>query len=460
MINENNEPQAENEEKNQLVYEVLEGMEQSNSELILLGGVLGGIVAAVLINPIAGAFLLAGTVGTSILGSRQRGSDRMKVLTGEVSPVAYMNADQMKSYKQIIGEDNYTLEMRTVVEAGEKLVNVSKDVKEAAYQMVLESDFKQVNPIEQLSLYSRASCLILGRSGDGKDMWVSNTLRDIKKTGGVRVYVVDPKGTDHEKTYYEGVADVYQAFKSGSMSDAEVVDNFKKAFEQFLSIQSDTWLLVITESTLVGDAFSRTKDNYLAEKISKLVTTGNADKRNLWMMAQVTNLANLGIDSNARGQFPTFAVCHRKNIDNAVNSWGKYGTLGKIKTEVLRLACKTSPRERCFYSPNVGEWLPMPELPNYSGYDRDKFTKTTAIAPTPTPQEIKDTHQSERHENSDWTWGAIALELRKTSTTDIVEFLKNLYPDVPNNRLNEVIAGIKAKAMENGDNDIISKFSL
>lgn len=221
---------------------------------------------------------------------------------------------------------------------------------------------------------------------------------------------------------------------------------------------------MITETTLIGSAFARQKDTYLEESVSKQVTTGSSFGKYLWVLAQNPNLAKLGFDSDSRAQFHTFAVVRRKSAAKATQ-WSK--VVAKIKKIELEMLCDNSPVDRCFYCPATGQWHPMPKLENHSTFDRDSRKRIqpaseTEPTTTATPTVIQDTATTPtiiQTPQDDIERLLNALD-KLPAGDGIVEALKCIDPNIPNDKLNTIIKVIKTEAIKRDRPFLLSKFDL
>ncbi|MEH2086964.1 hypothetical protein [Nostoc sp.] len=53
----------------------------------------------------------------------------------------------------------------------------------------------------------------------------------------------------------------------------------------------------------------------------------------------------------------------------------------RLKSDEIKALCQKSPVKRAIFHGGLNEWFPMPEMKNYSGYDRDNRTFLNANAP-------------------------------------------------------------------------------
>lgn len=457
---------TKNPTREEIILDTLQEDDEHNvGWLVALAGVAAGIVGVATVNIGVGGFVFAMITGTSFFKQMQKGKLRSQILHGEVSPIALMRSqEELEEYKKVVGEEHFAIELQKVGDSYKMGDEQSQQIVQAAKIAYAP----KYNPVEELADYFDKNVMVLGISGDGKDFLCSNSIRIIKRSQTqLNIFVIDPKGDSRESGYYESVANVFRSKQCGEVSDEQAILWFRQSFEEWKEASKDPnqqWLLLITETTLTGAAFARQKDSYLEEAISKQVTTGSSFGKYLWILAQNPNLAKLGIDSDSRAQFHTFAVVHRKSASKAIQ-WHR--VTAKIKKIEIEMLCDNSPVKRCFYCPATGEWHVMPKLDNHSTFDRDTRTRIQpASAPeTPTPTTTTPTAiQSEsptKLQTSQDDIDRLLDALDQMPTGDgIVDALKTLDPNIPNDRLTAVVQVIKTEAIARNRPHILSKFSL
>lgn len=422
----------------------------------VLGGVVGGLLTSIFVNAQAGLCIAAMTAGSSFLNTLNQGNKRLKILRGDAPITSVMNAEILKDYKQILGEEEYNHQLDCL---GESDLELSKDLQKAVHSRQLETSSKDIKPDDELALCYSNCCLILASSGAGKDFLVSNAIRKSRQQNpNLKLYVLDPKGLPHEKGYYEEIATVFDSRQCGSMADSDITNWIKIHIEKFQELSqnpNEQWLLILTEATLTGGAFSREKDDYLASFLDKFTCTSNGFGNAVWVLAQFPNLKDLGISNNARTQLQTFAILNEKSISK-VRQWVRSKVVPKCNEDDLRVMCSRSEVGRAFYSPVADRWAIMPRLTNYSGYDRDSRKFLTQSEPEhPQP---KDQHQASRRSEVD-KYDEVFEKLLRCDTDNLAIAIQSIDP-VDENKLSELMNKIKNQALRKNRVDVISKFKL
>lgn len=269
---------------------------------------------------------------------------------------------------------------------------------------------------------------IVGLPGSGKDFLISHATRQIKKDKPtVYLFLIDCKNDKKEHGYYEHF-DHIERIPNWDCSAWEYVTWFKKVWRKYEEVANQCecegrkCLVVINEGTRTGQCFSEEKDPFIKGKLTAITSSGDSRGRNVWFMTQAPQLTDLGFGDNVRSQLLTIAILHKNNI-GAITNWWKTGILGRqLKQEELLTLIKDSPRDRIVYSGQSIKWYPMPELKNYSGYDRDKEEFLSGYK-NDSSKEVSDNKVADSH-------FAMATKERQLSGEEerLIQLLNNLNP--------------------------------
>ncbi|MEO1183395.1 MAG: hypothetical protein AAFX46_01195, partial [Cyanobacteria bacterium J06636_27] len=245
-----------------------------------------------------------------------------------------------------------------------------------------ELETRQTHQPEELipSLAAEPSNLIIcSPGGGGKGIVISNALREFKKQHpDVHIFYIDPKADPKEKGYFEGIADTYKSFKSLGADPQEAVNAYESFWEEFYKVEGRK-LLILDEATTMGINYSLVKkSDVLKGRIGQLPSLGGSQGITAWIVCQNPHVADLGINTGILSQFARLALlCTKKGEASAsfdMMKRTKFTANDKYFWDDVRVLCDKSPRDRAFFYSKFDEWLPMPELTNYSGYDRDSNT--------------------------------------------------------------------------------------
>ena len=229
------------------------------------------------------------------------------------------------------------------------------------------------------------SMFILGCPGVGKGLIVSLAWREVKQLfPNLIVYVIDPKNSDRESGYWEGVD-----YRDGLPVNSLLIPRAEKAawlrdrLVEFDSLPSPKLLIVdelVALSKNLGN-YPDSKEAYtmLTDYAVSIVSSGQSEGQFVWLITQSPNLNTLKIDGGDATIFPG-VLLYRDGIDN--EAWLKSTarcTLGSAVTidsdEIFRVA-SDSPRRAIAFDTRQKKWQPIPNLENHSGFNRDEYLKT------------------------------------------------------------------------------------
>jgi len=230
------------------------------------------------------------------------------------------------------------------------------------------------HPVKYLIGDRLRTSLIVSVSGGGKDILLSNALRQFLATHpGFKVVVMDCKDDPKETGYYANLPNVrFHRLNVAVSSDGDVVEWADRCIEEFLRLPEKA-LLICNEGTLI-----REKSKRYVGAIAGLVSSGDSREKYCWEAGQSAHLLDLCINGAARSRLRLLivglkgeeqqisAVLRAQCVDETARS------MSDIKRQLMR-----SPVGRAWC--DGMRWFPMPELENYSGYNRDTRSH---IAPT------------------------------------------------------------------------------
>ncbi|RCJ41993.1 hypothetical protein A6770_35490 [Nostoc minutum NIES-26] len=225
--------------------------------------------------------------------------------------------------------------------------------------------------------------LWVGVPGSGKGITISNAIDAIKRLHpGVHIFYIDPKGDEKETGYFKGRVDTLKRAKIVEMSPVEAVKWVKECFTEFQSI-SGRKLIVLDEGTAVCSKFKNAKGEigWLKDKIISYCSCGDSSGWHFWIVVQNPHTDDLGISGGLRSQLTSVALVHPDNVPaySAMIATQLIPSDRKItSTQVMEIA-ERSPVGRAVYYGGINEWIPMPLLKNFSGYDRETKESGTPL---------------------------------------------------------------------------------
>jgi hypothetical protein len=157
------------------------------------------------------------------------------------------------------------------------------------------------------------------------------------------------------------------------MDDADYIAWFKDKIDK-LKNEGENVLYVVDEFTATARKFAKQDKSGFDSFISLMVgiaSSGPSRRMFVWGIGQIPHAAAMGVSGGERAIFRPIAIANRKRLDMA----GQFVGTSFVPSPdggingLIRYMDK-SPRGRAIY---YDGWEPMPELTNYSGFDRDLF---------------------------------------------------------------------------------------
>ena len=226
---------------------------------------------------------------------------------------------------------------------------------------------------------------VVATGGSGKGITLAHIVRlRVQADSNFVALWVDPKNLPEEAGYMDHPSIRAYRFKASDCSGAEIATHMKRALSMFRTIcgtlpgKTPAWLILdewyFVQATLANtdkDALSALEDT-----IRGTVSLLDADHKHIVLVSQSPKVDDvLKGGGGLLANLPTLAIFKRD--DNGLKLIEKCGQCGTMPREMatastLYSVCDQSPRTRAIYFD--GQLLPMPELPNPSGYDRDNQT--------------------------------------------------------------------------------------
>ncbi|MBD2451134.1 hypothetical protein H6G76_29190 [Nostoc sp. FACHB-152] len=267
--------------------------------------------------------------------------------------------------------------------------------------------------------------LWVGVPGSGKGITISNAIDAIKRLHpGIHIFYIDPKGDEKETGYFNGRVDTLKRAKIVEMSPNEAVTWVKECFNEFQKIKGPK-LIILDEGTAVCSKFKNAKGEigWLKDKIISYCSCGDSSGWHFWIVVQNPHTDDLGISGGLRSQLTSVALVSPDNVPaySAMIATQLIPSDRKItSTQVMEIAAQ-SPVGRAVYYGGINEWFPMPQLKNFSGYDRDtnKFIDSVSSNQQSTPIETNSSSTATTQSQQ-----MLAL-LEKTTASSIDEFIQS-----------------------------------
>ena len=146
-------------------------------------------------------------------------------------------------------------------------------------------------------------------------------------------------------------------------------DCFKKYSEY--AQKNERTLLIVDEGTMLGNKLQQAKSTLLIDKLTSYTSGGDSAGRNVWFMMQSPYVSGASLNLSTTSQMTSIVIAYSENI-GALDQWKGSKIFKNLSLDTVRDLVEVSPTGRAIYYGKTGEWYMMPELENYSGYDRDK----------------------------------------------------------------------------------------
>jgi hypothetical protein len=215
--------------------------------------------------------------------------------------------------------------------------------------------------------------IVIGIPGSGKGMLVANAIREAKrKHPKIKIFVIDPKADLKEAGYWEDCDEV----KSYACMDAKpgtVAAWAESAFDEYAiyAQKHDRTLLIVDEGTMLGNKLSQAKSTLLVDKLTSYTSGGDSAGRNVWFMMQSPYVGGASLNLSTTSQMTSIVIAFSENI-GALAQWKSAKVFKQLSLDEVSELVENSTTGRAIYYGKTGRWYMMPELKNYSGYDRDK----------------------------------------------------------------------------------------
>lgn len=381
-----------------------ESIEDSNSQYLIIAGIIGGLIAASATAFPPTGFLIAVWSFHAAWKRTQKGN-RNQIAINYYGCVAHvLCGDNLRDFRNQVGNTEAIEQIKWAVENGYPASNDALNLLDTQSLLlpdkiktsstiktplaVSDSDnketqlvtFEQEIPNLPASFaLSLKNSLIVGVPGSGKGIFVTNALEYIKqdKQRQVKVFYIDPKNDPNETNYFSGRVDYLfrkDLMTCNPVEAYEWLQNSIKKFDEF-DAQLGYKLLVFDELNLVTKTLKRVDGGlgWLEGKLTGYSSSGSSRGIVVWGISQNAHTKGLGFDGGTRSIFiPVFII----SADNVSASEGILRATmipsdRRISTTQIQSLCQKSSVGRAIFYGGLNEWFSMPKLPNYSGFDRD-----------------------------------------------------------------------------------------
>lgn len=219
-----------------------------------------------------------------------------------------------------------------------------------------------------------SNLFIVGLGGSGKGMLVANALRKVKTLHpNKKIFLINGKDEPKEYGYFKGIVDVEKRLHCENAKPQTVAAWFEACIAEFdeFVVANDGGLLVIDEGTIIGSKLKAAKCTLLGDRLIGIASCGGSSYKNIWFLAQTPYVGANGSDLSGISQLTPIAIVSKSNLA-VLDAWKKASLFKRFDTAEIAELVHNSECDRAVYFGKTAQWYSMPELQNYSGYNRDK----------------------------------------------------------------------------------------
>ncbi|MEH2384167.1 MAG: hypothetical protein V7K27_35660 [Nostoc sp.] len=377
----------------------VERVDSTDSNLGVGGAIIAGLVLGAIASPLTGVLAFSLILYRSFRKTHSVNSAESAIRDyGCVA--AFLEGNDLKDYAQQVGLEECINQIRWAIDRGhspnsdaQSLIPKSSGATSAT-QKVTALVGSATNAVSRLRGVITLSApqipvandligamsdrirnhLIIGAQGSGKGLTVSNALEAIKaKHPDTTIFYIDPKGDEKETGYFTGRVDILKRTKALEQKPSAVVEWFKAAIKEFQSAAGQK-LLILDEATYLSSLMKQSGEgNWFKSVIMSLVSVGDSQGWNIWILALNPNTEDIGVSGGVRSQFMPLTLITNESLTTYTALIGTKWLPAdrKLPSEDIQDLCKESPVNRCYYYGQFNNWFSLPTLPNYSVYDRD-----------------------------------------------------------------------------------------
>ena len=407
---------AFNPKKNQLSAQewqsvAAEAIENDNSQYIIIAGIVGGLIAAsVTAFPPTG--LLVAAWSMQVAWKKTQDINRNEVAINQYGCIAHtLKGDKLRQFRNQVGDEEVIKQVVWAKENGYPTTHDALDLMETNRQFspsvrrlpetreqgtgnrelpitneqlpitktnIVTFDKEPVDLAKKMAEDLKNS-LIIGVPGVGKDYFVSNALDWVKKVHpNCTVFFVDPKDDPKETGYFDGRVDYLFRLNICECSPTFVYNWVQKCLKTYDEFDAGTGikLLVFNELAATNRTLTNVKGalNWLVSKMIGYSSSGDSRGIKVWGVSQNAHNSGIGFDGGSKSIFTPYVIVSESQLA-ACEQVLKAQIIPSdkhLKSDELKALCQQSPVKRAIFHGGLNEWLPMPELHNFSGYNRDK----------------------------------------------------------------------------------------
>jgi hypothetical protein len=380
----------------------IKNLQENSSQFSLFAGLGVAACLGASASPITGV-LVAGYFFTHHISKAKKRQENIAAIIENGCVAQVLDDNQFKRYLNQFGHDAVMDELTHAQNHGLEFSNDALDYFEDSTVSVLPAPdapskqppltrlasklFPQNTTVSQAEKYDPTSridiinemssrinnSIIIGIPGSGKGVLISNAIIAAKKKDpSLKVFVIDPKNDPKEAGYF-ACCDAVKRLSCMDAKPGKVAVWAEAMFSEYSEYaqKNDQTLLIVDEGTLLGNKLALAKSSLLIDKLTAYTSGGDSSGRNVWFMMQSPYVGSAGLNLSTSSQMTTIVIGFSENI-GALIQWKSAKLFKALNIDAVSEIINNSSTGRAIYYGKNGEWYEMPELKNYSGYDRDK----------------------------------------------------------------------------------------
>lgn len=386
---------------------------QDNSQYTIIAGIIGGLFAVTITGfPPTGLLVVAWTF--QLAWKKTQAINKNEIAITQYGCVAHaLKGDKLHQFRSQVGTEEVIRQISWAKENGYPITHDALDILEinndlskkylpstipslpslpnslptVKYQLPVDSSVKteiikfDEEPVDLAKSMAEdlKNSLIVGVPGVGKDYFVSNALQWVRSLHpDCKVFFIDPKDDPKETGYFEGKVDYLFRLNICECSPDFVYRWVQKSLKVYDEFDAGTGikLLIFNELAATNRTLSNVKGalNWLISKMVGYSSSGDSRGIKIWGMSQNAHNSGIGFDGGSKSIFTPYVIVSQSQL-SASEQVLKAQIIPSdkhLRSDELKNLCQRSPVKRAIFHGGLNSWFPMPEMQNFSGYNRDK----------------------------------------------------------------------------------------
>ncbi|MDB9369171.1 hypothetical protein PN456_09395 [Nodularia spumigena CS-586/05] len=299
--------------------------------------------------------------------------------------------------------------------------------------------------------------LIIGVPGVGKDYFVSNALEWVKKLhSNCTIFFIDPKDDPKETGYFQGRVDYLFRLNICTHDPVQVYEWVQRCFQSYDKFDAGTGLklLIFNEMAATNKTLTNVKGalNWVKSKMVGYSSSGDSRGIKIWGISQNAHNSGIGFDGGEKSIFTPIVIVAENEISASEQVLRAHIIPNdkRLTSDEIKAICRQSPVKRAIFHGTYNQWFPMPELTNYSGYDRDS---RTFISEQPTQVQTTQTQTQPKTQVD-----LMIYRLEISSQLTLEEFIENDLKAPYGSNKNQLKTAIIEMLHEARRTDLLNKF--